>query len=214
MQRISGKKLIEIDAAGLVALVGECKKIWIDLGTGDGKYLYRQARQYPEIFFIGIEPAWENLGDVSNKAQRKAAKGGIPNLLFLCASLEQIPKELHGLADTLSIHYPWGSLLRETAQPSDLTLATLGALAKAAAKLIISLNLQVFEDPTQRVSLALPELSDAHIQQRIIGSFLKIGFKLNCMERSDGPSDVHSSWGQRLSRGSGRSTLHLEFARN
>ena len=36
----------------------------------------------------------------------------LPNALFVVAAAERVPAELHGLADELTILFPWGSLLR------------------------------------------------------------------------------------------------------
>jgi len=49
------------------------------------------------------------------KATRKIAKGGLPNVLFVQATVENLPEELNESADEIHIHFPWGSLLRSVA---------------------------------------------------------------------------------------------------
>src|SRR5712692_3427130 len=85
--------------------------IVIDIGTGDGLFVYQCARLNPRKFYIGIDANPRPLEKLSEKIHRRLAKGGVPNVLFLQAAVEDLPPELDGLADEIHIHFPWGSLL-------------------------------------------------------------------------------------------------------
>ena len=87
----------------------------IDIGTGDGRFVYQSARRNPNKFFIGIDPNTPPLEKISEKIHRKPAKGGAPNVLFVQSSIEDLPAELDGVANEVHIHFPWGSLLRAVA---------------------------------------------------------------------------------------------------
>ncbi len=87
----------------------------MDIGTGDGRFAYESAGRNPTRFYIGIDANARPLQKISMKATRKPAKGGLPNLLFVNAALEQLPRELEATADEIHIHFPWGSLLRAVA---------------------------------------------------------------------------------------------------
>jgi 16S rRNA (adenine(1408)-N(1))-methyltransferase len=71
--------------------------IIVDLGTGDGHFVYRSARENPNKFYIGIDPNTPPLKKVSERIYRKPEKGGAPNVLFIHASVEDLPRELDGL---------------------------------------------------------------------------------------------------------------------
>ena len=86
--------------------------IVIDIGTGDGRFVYESARQNPNKFYIGIDASVQPLKKISEKIHRKPAKGGAPNVLFVQASVEDLPSELDGVANEVHIHFPWGSLLQ------------------------------------------------------------------------------------------------------
>jgi 16S rRNA (adenine(1408)-N(1))-methyltransferase len=49
--------------------------IIVDIGTGDGRFVYNAARQNPNKFFIGIDANTAGLKEFSTKATRKPAKG-------------------------------------------------------------------------------------------------------------------------------------------
>ena len=87
----------------------------VDIGTGDGRFVYQGAKENPGRFYIGIDPNAKPLEKVSMKATRKPAKGGARNVLFVQASVEDLPNELNNVADEIHIHFPWGSLLRSVA---------------------------------------------------------------------------------------------------
>src|SRR6185312_2067943 len=87
----------------------------IDIGTGDGRFVYQSARQNPEKFYIGIDPNTPPLEKISEKIHRQPAKGGAPNVLFIQAAVEDLPAELDGVADEVHVHFPWPSLLRAVA---------------------------------------------------------------------------------------------------
>jgi 16S rRNA (adenine(1408)-N(1))-methyltransferase len=78
----------------------------IDLGTGDGRAVLARAAAQPAALVIGIDPVASAMADSSRRAQRR------PNVLFVRASAEQLPSELEGRADELTILFPWASLLR------------------------------------------------------------------------------------------------------
>jgi hypothetical protein len=55
------------------------------------------------------------LEKISEKIHRKPEKGGLPNVLFVQAPVEELPPELNQVADKIHIHFPGGSLLRSVA---------------------------------------------------------------------------------------------------
>jgi ubiquinone/menaquinone biosynthesis C-methylase UbiE len=70
----------------------------IDLGTGDGSFVYQSARRHPDQFYIGIDAESSALEKVSEKIHRKPEKGGAANILFIQAAVEDLPSELDGVA--------------------------------------------------------------------------------------------------------------------
>jgi 16S rRNA (adenine(1408)-N(1))-methyltransferase len=52
------------------------------------------------------------MAEASRRAARRAARGGLPNALFVVAAAEALPEELAGAAGLVTVNLPWGSLLR------------------------------------------------------------------------------------------------------
>ncbi len=68
-------------------------KVHVDFGTGDGAFAYWTARHQPGDLVIGVDANGASLLDVSRKASRKPARGGLSNVMFGRVSLEDAPGE-------------------------------------------------------------------------------------------------------------------------
>ena len=79
---------IETPLNGLSLVTGE--GVIVDIGTGDGRFVYQSARENPNKFYIGIEPNVRPLEKISEKIHRKPDKGGAPNVLFIQAAVEDL----------------------------------------------------------------------------------------------------------------------------
>jgi 16S rRNA (adenine(1408)-N(1))-methyltransferase len=78
------------------------------------------------------------MAEVSRRAARAADRGGQPNVLFVASAAERPPAELIGLADEVSILFPWGSLLRGllgTAPNADDAAIGIASLLKRGGRL-------------------------------------------------------------------------------
>lgn len=50
--------------------------------------------------------------DASRRAAGRPDRGGLPNIIFLAEGVERFPAAFDGLADRVTVLFPWGSLLR------------------------------------------------------------------------------------------------------
>jgi trans-aconitate methyltransferase len=131
MQRIQGRRCLELDMPALIhrARANDCALL--DLGAGDGRFVAHIARAYPDSLAIGIDACRENLIEHS----RRAAE----NAIYLVANALTLPVELTEIATRLTINFPWGSLL--TGLLDDLAFcARLVSLVRPGATLEVTLN--------------------------------------------------------------------------
>jgi 16S rRNA (adenine(1408)-N(1))-methyltransferase len=209
MRIVTGKRIEECTGDQLRARIGLRNRLQIDLGTGDGKFVYRTAKQDPETFCIGVDPAAENLREISHKARRKPARGGLPNVLFVVASIESMPEELNGLADRVTVNYPWGSLLELFVTAAQSGLEAIARLGKPGAEVTVLLNASVFEDAAYMERLGLPEFDLSIAEKKLKPGMEKAGFEsIMCEMLAGSPPNV-SSWERRLTAGAGRKTLSV-----
>lgn len=132
--------------------------------------------------------------EVSQRASRKPARGGVPNVLFGRLSLEEAPGDLIGLADRLTVLFPWGSLLRAVAAP-DAGLRKLAALGKRGGRIHFLYGFGSRES----AALGLPELGGGHLLSHLENAYAVVGLQIEARYAArEDVSLVGSTWAKKL----------------
>jgi 16S rRNA (adenine(1408)-N(1))-methyltransferase len=183
----------------------------IDIGTGDGRYVYQSARRNPNKFYIGIDPNARPLEKISEKIYRKPAKGGAPNVLFIQAAVEDLPSELDAVADELHVHFPWGSLLRAMATGDVAVLRNLRRICSTGALLEVVIGLDPVRDKSEMERLGLTPLSLELMDEELIPNYATAGFETierGTFAASEWPK-INTSWAKRLQGNERRAITYL-----
>lgn len=144
--------------------------------------------------------------EASRRATRKA---GLPNALFVVAAAESLPPELHGFADEVTIHFPWGSLLRGLLRADPGIVEGLLAITRPGAMVTILLSV------TDRDRLDGFQALDGSEIEEVCARLARLGLR-PVEARPASPQDIeaaHSSWSKRLSAGSSRGSWLLRLVR-
>ena len=183
----------------------------VDIGTGDGRFVYNSARRNPNRFYIGIDANAKALEKISTKATRKPAKGGLPNVLFVQAAIENLPQELDGVADEIHIHFPWGSLLRAVANGDAEALQNLRRICASRCLLEIVIGLDPERDRAEIERLELPSLSSRYLNDTLTPKYERAGFKVTekgILSASDW-TQFETSWARKLQGNANRTIVYL-----
>lgn len=132
METIQGKTSFEMNLTTLQTRLAGYQHCLLDLGTGDGRFARCMAEQHPTRFVIGLDACRENL--------QANSRARLPNLLFVIASAQALPPELHGLASHVTLNFPWGSLLTSLLQNDSALMNGLLAVAGSRAQVEVRLN--------------------------------------------------------------------------
>ncbi len=132
MEIIRGKQTSFINASILAERLQGYDAAYLDIGTGDGRFVQHMARTCPNTFVIGVDACRENLREVSRQAP--------PNALFAIANARAMPLELAGLAARVTINFPWGSLLEGLLNNDAGLMAGLEMVMQTDAALDVRLN--------------------------------------------------------------------------
>lgn len=185
----------------------------VDIGTGDGRFVSAAARANPSKFYIGIDANAKPLEKISMKATRKPSKGGLPNVLFVQAAVENLPEELNETADEIHIHFPWGSLLRGVASGDDAVLNSLRRICAPECLIEIIIGIDEERDKSEIGRLGLPKLSLDYLENKLIPKYEAAGFEIvekGILNSSDW-SKLETSWARKLQSGSNREVTYLIF---
>jgi 16S rRNA (adenine(1408)-N(1))-methyltransferase len=138
------------------------------------------------------------MAEVSRRAAAKPARGGVGNTLFVQASLEGLPGALAGLADAITVNYPWSSLLRAVARPDAALLANLAGLAKPGATLDILINMQPLRDTDYAVRLDLADAALIRDVGSLKAGYARAGWIVRAIEDVTGTLVRTTRWGSQL----------------
>lgn len=183
----------------------------IDIGTGDGLFVYQCARENPKKFYIGVDANTRPLEKVSEKVHRKPSKGGLPNVLFLQSAVEDLPRELDGTANEVHVHFPWGSLFQAVANGDPKVLQNIRRVCAHDALLEIIIGLDPERDRSEITRLGLPPLTVEHIDSVLTPQYSRAGLEI--CERGIIPAsawpELQTSWAKRLKGNASRSLLYV-----
>ncbi|MCQ3938433.1 MAG: hypothetical protein DPW18_15495 [Chloroflexi bacterium] len=132
METIRGRTSLDLTWTDFYARLANYNRIFLDLGTGDGKFAFCHAQSFPSHFVIGVDSCRENL--------RGRSRASLPNLLYIIASAQALPHELSGLVSHVTINFPWGSLLESLLAGDPLLMRGLENIVRSPASLEIRLN--------------------------------------------------------------------------
>jgi|GEM_PF-272196 len=175
MKIIMGKKIKEIGKIELDKFIQGYKKIIIDIGTGNGKFVYKLAKQNHENFYIGIDSNINGLREYSRRIYNKPAKGGLFNIIYVLAYIENLPIELEGLADKIFINYPWGSLLAYLVNSDKKILKNITQISKQNAEISLLFNYSSKYEPISMNKFGIVDISSYHIRKKMMPQYKKAG---------------------------------------
>lgn len=164
MRIVKGNKILELSKKELEKIVLEYDQTIIDIGTGDGRYVYKSALEDQNTLFIGIDPSARQLQIFSRKAQRKKLK----NVLFVVGSAELLPRDLENTADKVMVILPWGSLLEAVVKPELKTFKNITNLLKPKSELQIIFGYDPDLEPSETHRLDLLSITREYIEGNII----------------------------------------------
>ena len=132
MEYIHGKQTSDLNEAAFATQLYGFHEVLIDIGTGDGRFVQHMAQSCSSQFVIGIDACRENLCRISRKE--------VWNALYVIANAEALPSELSGRATSITVNFPWGSLLTGLLTSESRVLDGLQRIAQPGAWLEIRLN--------------------------------------------------------------------------
>ena len=183
----------------------------VDIGTGDGEFVYKIAKENPDRFIIGIEPHHQGLEKTSAKIYKKPTKGGLKNALFVLGSLEELPKELDGIANQVFINFPWAGLLRGILLAEDVTWNPIKRLCKKGTLIDILLSYDKDREDNEFKRLDLPDIDLSFFKNVMTPKLEDKGLSVLEIKDVDYKDLMKypSSWAKKLSYGRDREYYFL-----
>jgi 16S rRNA (adenine(1408)-N(1))-methyltransferase len=118
------------------------------------------AAREPRTLVIGLDASAAAMAEASRRAAGPARKGGLPNAAFVLAAAEAMPEELCGVAQLVTVQFPWGSLLRGCVGGDERVAAGIAGLLAPNGRLQVLLAPSV-RDGLDGVPVEADELAAA-----------------------------------------------------
>src|SRR6267378_6891741 len=112
----------------------------VDAGTGDGRYPLHIARTRADTLAIGLDASSDTLAHAARLAVRERRA----NLVLLREPIERVG--LDAIADAVTVHFPWGSLLRGALAEDLNAFDAICRLPRAGGTLTLLLSLTARDD--------------------------------------------------------------------
>jgi len=173
----------------------------VDAGTGDARYALHVARTRADTLAIGLDAS----ADALAYAARCAVRERVPNLVLLREPLESLA--LDSFADELTIHFPWGSLLRGALAEDRAVFDAICRLPRPCGLLTLAISVIARDG---RAPLSSKDIA------RVVREYRWSGFTLvegRALHRADVVA-ARSSWGKRLDVGGARPGHLMRFRRS
>lgn len=167
------------------------------------------ARSEPTTLAIGVDADASRMVEASRRALAPPTRGGVANALFVVAAIERLPPELDTVADHVTIHFPWGSLLSGLVSGDERVVGGLAGIARLGAR--VQLLLSVLE----RDRLGTVSGLDDRSFESLDAAYRRHGLRFIDV-RPATPEEIdasRSSWAKRLDAGRTRPALLVDLLR-
>jgi 16S rRNA (adenine(1408)-N(1))-methyltransferase len=206
---VTGNKTLQVTNQELLDMASKFSAVVLDIGTGDGRFVYKQAKANPNKLVIGIDPSQNQLEIYS----KKSLKDHLVNTLFLVGAAEDLLAGISNIANEIYINLPWGSLLMHVAGPSDWLIVRLRDLLKINGSLNITFGYSSDTEPKETERLLLEKLDENYIKEKLVQAYTQNGFAFKTSETitKETLKNHETTWSKKLSFGNTRPLYHLIF---
>lgn len=211
MKICESNKMKEISSVDFDNRIKGYKSLVIDIGTGEGEFVYRNARQNREVMFIGVDSAAAAMLPYSVKSAKKPGKGGLCNVMYVVANAEALPDTLYGKADKIFINLPWGSLRDGIIKGEPGVLKSINKIAKADASLDICISYCNFYEKQVIKERELPALSISYFSEKLKYVYKNYGISINKVSvlSNEDLKKIDTKWAKKLGYGREREIFYL-----
>jgi len=198
---VTGDKKNEISKETFRNVCGKYEKVILDLGTGDGRFVFKNAIKNKSTLYIGLDPAEKQIQIYSKKSNRRRLK----NVLYVIGSLENLPEELYSTVDKIFINLPWGTLLEKIVKSNETYTNELFKILKRNGEIEIIFGYVPELEPSETERLDLPVIENESDVLKAFSTFKKI-FEVIEMNRllKEDLDKIETTWAKKLKFGKDR----------
>ncbi|MGE3076476.1 MAG: hypothetical protein AB7N24_11395 [Dehalococcoidia bacterium] len=162
-----------------------------------------RAREHPDARFIGLDPNHAGLIEMSRRLMRSRRA---VNCHFVLGSVEELPGTFQELANSVTVLFPWGSLLRAVAAPVDEDIERFAGLCAEGAAIDIVTAIDTEADKAELSRLGLAGFS----VERMADCWSR-GFHVAAVEPLESDHEYQTTWWRKIRQRETRQAVRLSL---
>lgn len=211
MRVLHNKCIHEISHEKFTAIASQYRRIVVDLGTGSGRFVYKNAKKDKDCLYVGIDPAAECMQAYAARAAKKPSKGGLSNVLYLVSNIESIPEEIYHTADHITVYLPWGGLRDGLIKAEAAVMHNIVKLGKVEATVDIVISYSSLYEQGEVNRRQLPTLGLTYLSQlKLLYSQFGLNVLQISMLNNDQLKQFETDWAKKLAFGRLREIYRLQ----
>ena len=158
MKILRSSKEIELSGEEFLNKIKSYDDLVIDLGTGQGAFVYFSALENKNKFYVGLD----SCGDSMKKYAIKQYKNKLENLVYIIMNAQNIDNLLYNMFSEVYINLPWGSLLEGIFKEELGIICKISNLLVDGGKMKICFSYNDKFEKTEIEKRNLPDLNDSY----------------------------------------------------
>lgn len=158
MKILRSSKEIELSGEEFLNKIKSYDDLVIDLGTGQGAFVYFSALENKNKFYVGLD----SCGDSMKKYAIKQYKNKLENLVYIIMNAQNIDNLLYNMFSEVYINLPWGSLLEGIFKEELGIICKISNLLVDGGKMKICFSYNDKFEKTEIEKRNLPDLNESY----------------------------------------------------
>lgn len=191
MRILRSSKEIEMSSEEFLNRIEGYDDILIDLGTGQGAFVYFNACENRNVFYIGLDSCRDSM----KKYAIKQYKNKIENLIYVVMNAQKVDDIFKNKISKVYINLPWGSLLQGIFKEELNIINSISFLLKSYGELNMCFSYDEKFEKYEIEKRGLPKLNEEYFNQVFIPMYLRYGIKINSINYiSKSDINFRSKW--------------------
>lgn len=211
MNILVDKKIESINSLEFKNIAEGFKSVILDIGTGDGRFVYKNAQKNPNNLFLGLDSTCDSMAEYASKVRKKPAKGGLNNVLYIVENAEALPEELANMVNKIYINLPWGSLRDGIIKGEDKILSGITNISQNNSTMEVCISYSDMYEQNEISKRELPELTKNYISTVLKERYKGFGIHITEISLWDNNmlKSVDTKWAKKLAFGRKRELYHF-----
>lgn len=195
----SGKE-IEITNEDFLLKMNKYDRFIIDLGTGQGAFVYYNALENNKCFYVGLD----SCGNSMKKYAIKQYKNRVNNLIYVIMNAQKIDDIFKNRFSEIYINLPWGTLLEGIFKEELGIVNSISSLALSGCKINICFS---YDDRFEKCEIerrGLPKLNTEYFEKIFKPIYEKYNIDIKSIDVLKGVLNFRSKWMHVLSESKDR----------